>query len=343
MAGKINMQRVAEAAGVSKSSVSLALRDDPRLAPATRRRVQEAAARLGYRKNPVVASLMAQLRVSQTPKFQANVALINCSPRRNLFEEPRFAEMRKGIEARLDLSGYGIDEFWVGDNMLSAQRLRQVLETRGVKGIILLTTLDSPPIFPGESAVFEDFCAVVAGFDRAAVTLNRAAGNDFHTSRAALDAAIELGFHRPGLVLDNGLDKALNRGWSAGFLAGLQDAPVTANNRPMPLFMDSPRREPFLQWLESEKPDVIITDQVDVMDWVKSINLRVPEDVGLIHLDLQPGMAEWAGMRQNRELVGAAAADLVLHQLSRNEYGARDHAKLVLTESEFAIGPSARR
>src|SRR4051794_37238614 len=92
-----NMQRVAEAAGVSKSSVSLALRDDPRLAPETRRRVQEIASRMGYRKNPIVASLMAQLRVSHTPKFQANFALINCSSNRTIFDGPMFAEFRRGI------------------------------------------------------------------------------------------------------------------------------------------------------------------------------------------------------------------------------------------------------
>lgn len=57
-----NMERVALAAGLSKSSVSLALRDDPRLSPSTRAHVQHIAAALGYKRNPLVSSLMTQLR-----------------------------------------------------------------------------------------------------------------------------------------------------------------------------------------------------------------------------------------------------------------------------------------
>lgn len=57
-----NMAAVALASGLSKSSVSLALRDDPRLCPSTRTRVQRIAAALGYKRNPLVSSLMTQLR-----------------------------------------------------------------------------------------------------------------------------------------------------------------------------------------------------------------------------------------------------------------------------------------
>ena len=40
---------VASVAGVDQSTVSLALRGDPRISPATRRRVLEAAKKLGYK------------------------------------------------------------------------------------------------------------------------------------------------------------------------------------------------------------------------------------------------------------------------------------------------------
>lgn len=336
------MQRVAEVAGVSKSSVSLALRDDPRLALATRRRIQEVAARLGYRKNPVVASLMAQLRVSQSPRFHANVALVNCSQQRRIYEDPRYAELRRGLRERLDLSGYGVDDLWIMDRGMSGPRIRTILETRGVRGVVLLATVDTPPLFTDTPGVFDEFCVVLAGFDRSPVPIHRAAGNPFYASRRALEIVIEVGYRRPGLVVNNRMDRALQRGWSAGFLAGLQDAPVSDVNRPMPLFLDSANPESFRFWFESERPDVILTDHAQVMDWVRALGLQVPEDVGLMHLDLLPEMENWAGMRQNYALIGAAAAELVLSQLSHNEFGARSDAKLVLTESEFQPGPTIR-
>ena len=79
MATPITMQDIANAAGVGKATVSLALRDDPRLREETRRRIQKIALEMGYRANAVVANLMAQLRASKTPKFQATLGLINAS------------------------------------------------------------------------------------------------------------------------------------------------------------------------------------------------------------------------------------------------------------------------
>ena len=48
---------VARRAGVHAATVSRALRDDPRITPAQRRKVRRCAEELGYRTNPFVAAL----------------------------------------------------------------------------------------------------------------------------------------------------------------------------------------------------------------------------------------------------------------------------------------------
>ena len=79
-----NMQQIADAVGLSKSAVSLALRNDPRLPLATRLRIKSVADQMGYRRNPVVDNLMTQLRAGRQPSFQANLGLVNCSPFKEL-------------------------------------------------------------------------------------------------------------------------------------------------------------------------------------------------------------------------------------------------------------------
>ncbi|MDR0353958.1 MAG: LacI family DNA-binding transcriptional regulator [Opitutaceae bacterium] len=57
----LNLRSVAQAAGVSPATASLALRSSPSIAAATRARVQAAAGSLGYRPNPLVSQLMGGL------------------------------------------------------------------------------------------------------------------------------------------------------------------------------------------------------------------------------------------------------------------------------------------
>jgi LacI family transcriptional regulator len=76
---RVTLSDIADAVGYSKNTVSLALRSDPQIPEATRAVIRETAERLGYRPNPVLSQLMAELRASQTPRFQAKLALVNAN------------------------------------------------------------------------------------------------------------------------------------------------------------------------------------------------------------------------------------------------------------------------
>lgn len=63
---------VAREAGVAPATASLALRNQPRLRKSICAKVQRVAAKMGYRPNPVVSQLLAQLRASRTAKAGMN-------------------------------------------------------------------------------------------------------------------------------------------------------------------------------------------------------------------------------------------------------------------------------
>lgn len=71
------MQDIAEACGISKMTVSLALRGDPRVKTTTRDKVLAEARKLGYQTNPYIATLMAQLRSGDQRKYQPVIAFLN--------------------------------------------------------------------------------------------------------------------------------------------------------------------------------------------------------------------------------------------------------------------------
>src|ERR1700712_1561557 len=73
----VTLSVIAAQVGCSKNTVSLALRSDPQIPVTTRDVIRKVADKLGYRPNAVVSHLMAQLRSSQTARFQAKLALVN--------------------------------------------------------------------------------------------------------------------------------------------------------------------------------------------------------------------------------------------------------------------------
>ncbi len=99
----------------------------------------------------------------------------------------------------------------------------------------------------------------------------------------------------------------------------------------------------FRAWMKRCHPDVIITLHAEVLTWVKAMGLRVPEDVGLVHLDRTLDMAEWAGMQQNNRHIGRAAVDMLVGQLHRNEFGVPPFQKGMFSMSTWGPGPTVRR
>ena len=149
-----NMQQIANVAGVSKSAVSLALRNDPRIPESTRFRIQKIAEKMGYRRNPVVDSLMTQLRADRQPTFQANLGLINCSPTKDLKKNHTFRRLREGVIRRAEQLGYGVEEFWLQQPDMRPERLKQIIETRGIRGLILMAALDPDTIDESYSKIW---------------------------------------------------------------------------------------------------------------------------------------------------------------------------------------------
>lgn len=336
------LQHVADAAGVGKSTASLALRDDVRLLPETRRRVQEVAARLGYRTNATVAALMAQLRTHRTPKYQANLGLINASTERGKLKEFRtFTDWVTGCHQRAEQLGYGLDEFWLHEPGIDAQRLAGIFESRGIRGLVIAAVLDDGELPKKFAAIWERFACVVLGLGTTRPLLHSASNDQYATARQAFAAIRALGYKRPGLVIERKVDQNVEERFSAGFFVGQNTLP-RADRLPM---CDFNRATPatFEAWYRKHEPDVIICIHEEIKAWLERMKVRVPRDVGLVHLDRTADMTGWAGMDQHNEFVGVSAIDMVIGQLHRSEAGIPSLARSSMVASEWVSGATVRQ
>lgn len=331
------MQQIATAAGVGKATVSLALRGDPRLRPETRLRIQKLAADMGYRTNATVASLMAQLRASRSPKYQATLGLLNASSDpRTLTGMHTFREWARGCADRCAQLGYALDEFWLHEPGVGPDRLAKILESRNIQGLVIAALLDEHALPAAFGPLWKKFACVVAGVRPTEPALHFASNDQYATALRAMQEITRLGYRRPGLVIAPKVDALVDWRFSAGFRAAQQALPEAAR---LPVFPFGPFEEKnFHAWLAAHEPDAILCLHPEIRGWLQAAKRRVPKDIALAHLDHSDELAGWAGMRQNNRLVGAASVDLVIGQLHRNESGTPAFPKSILLESTWIPG-----
>jgi len=325
------MHQIAEQAGVGKATVSLALRDDPRLRPETRRRIQQVAAEMGYRTNATVANLMAQLRASRSSKYHAVIGLLNASPDREALSAGRhIREWIAGCDERADQLGYGLEPFWLHEPGVAPVRLAAALESHNIRGLIVTGLLDPTGAPNPFDVLWRRFSCVALGARPACPPLNYSTSDHFSTGLQAVQRLSERGHRRIGLVISPDFDAAVERRYSAGFWAAHESLPNCAR---IPAFAFDPFRETgFRGWFAEHQPDAILTLHEEVRTWLREIRI---DRVTLAHLDHHDELRAWSGMRQNHTLSGAAAIDMLVGQLHRNETGAPDSPKATFVQSTW--------
>jgi DNA-binding LacI/PurR family transcriptional regulator len=181
------LEDVAQIAGVSRALVSLVMRDSPRVSDESRRRVTDAAAKLGYRPNLMARNLAAR-------KTMTIGVLLND------LHNPWFAEVTDGIHAGADRHGYQL--------ILASGRRSSRLESRAldtflasrVDGIIVAGCRVSPARL---EAVASEVALVSVGRAFSKADIGTVTTDDAHGARLAVEHLHDLG-HRRIAHIDGG-------------------------------------------------------------------------------------------------------------------------------------------
>lgn len=338
------MAEVAKAVGVSKNTVSLALRGSPRISAETRKRIVETAEAMGYRLNPTVAHLMAQLRQNRSPGYQATLAIINGNKARDAFtHHSTIPYYVLGCRRRAKQLGYQLDEFWLHEPDMPASRWLSIFRARNIRGILIVGLMDHNRLPANLAPLWDEFPSVVTGVRTREPALSFACSDHHALALEALEKAVSLGYQRPALVLDSVIDQLTEGRFTAGFLTG-QSRLVPGKQR-VHAFYDVAAargdRSLFAKWLEKNKPDVIFTLYHEVKRWLQDLGMRVPEDVGLIQYEWRPDHSEWAGMDQRNDLVGEAAMDMLISMVHHNERGVPEHPRATMIGCHWVDGTTA--
>ena len=256
---RVTMAMIAERAGFSKNTVSLALRHDPQIPAATRERIERIARELGYAKNPVVAQLMVELRKAHPAGYQRTFALLNANLDPKAFaRHPTIPAYVEGCRRRAAQHGYTPDEFWLHEPGLYGEQLNRILRARGIRGVIVVGLMNENRLPPRFSVTWQRHAVVVTGVRTHEPTLSFASADHHALVLEAMEHTRRLGYRRPALVLEESIDLLVEGRFSAGFCTAQKSLAATIR---LPGFysVETARAEPvkFHAWFRRHRPDAI--------------------------------------------------------------------------------------
>jgi LacI family transcriptional regulator len=330
------LQDVAVRAGVHRSTVALALRDNPRISAETRRRVQTIARDLGYQLNPLVAALMSARR-SGKPVKHVTLAYVTNYPTRFGWrpEHHDRPDYFPGAEKRALDFGYKVEHFWLREPGMTSARFCDILAARGIHGLIIGRL---PPGVHSLDLRWERFSTVALGMTLQSPLLHHITENHFEAAALALQQCRTRKYRRIGFVFSEANDSPrVGDRWFSAF-AGLQLQLPTAER--VPPCPGAPASEAqFARWYKAERPDaLLVTHARPVLAWLARLNYAVPRDVGLIDLASDHPELQCAGVYCDAAKIGALAVEMLVGLMHRSEIGIPNARHEILLTGEWREG-----
>jgi len=346
MERRASMKDIALRAGVSKTAVSLALRNDPQVSEGLRNRIQKIALELGYVRNPKIGELMSQMRSSSTRSQHGILALFNGNqdPKAHM-DHPTIPTYYEGCKRRAEALGYAVDKFWLYEPNMTSQRWISILKSRGISGIVILGMMRQNRIPDFFKPVVEAFPTTVTGVRTRKPALSFSCADHHMLTLQAFERAISCGYKRPGLVMESTIDNLVEHRFVSAYLTGQQKYLPAEDHVPVFNRFDDAKQdnEVFFEWFSQSKPDVILTLFHTVEKWLKSKGVKIPQEVGLIQLEHRPQHAHWAGMDQHNDICGEAAVDMLINLIYNGEKGFPEFPRATLIGSSWVNGQTVKR
>lgn len=339
----MSLRRIAAALGISPSAVSLALRNNPKIPPATRARVLREAERVGYRPNAKLKELMSQLRLSGDRAPDACFAVVSFYDTPRPWEQSRHLTLvHDSMRRRAEALGYRLEPLWIRAPGMTPQRFNGILDTRGVQGLLCFGSPNVDEEFPRE---LDHFAVVTIGLS-IATPLHRITSHFYNDMTHALAVTHARGYRRPGLVLGNYEEARSAHAYSSAYLGWCEHA--YGNPAPVPIHrINHLEEKPFLAWVRKHRPDVVLFAHLyshidELAQILRRNDLQAPRDLGVVVLSQIVEGTPFSGLQQNQQLMGAWAVELLVSRIHNQDFGIPAHPRIEMVESRWVEGASLR-
>lgn len=333
---RVTLKDIAKELGVSHVTVSMALRNSPRVAEATKERVKAKAEDMGYTPDPMLSALAHYRRTSTRQPIQSSLAWINLWPDpKKLRSYRQFDLYWKGAFETATELGYRLEEFAL--NEIPIDKVISILKARNVPGMLI-----PPPTYPVpfdlSSAPWNNYSVIQFGINGDLPAFHSVTSDQLVNGEMAFDRIRAKGYKRIGFC---GSQTRL-RTFGAGFYWAQYSVPA-AERVPLLSFPSSDFDQQFTmlqEWIKRENPDAILVDEsqgFDIPQMLTDMGYRIPDDIGLATTNVLDTNID-AGIDQDPEEIGHVAMLALIAQINSGTQGIPPRCHHTLIEGHWVDG-----
>ncbi|QXD29435.1 LacI family transcriptional regulator [Opitutia bacterium ISCC 52] len=319
---RVRLKDIAEKADLSVAAVSMALKNHRSLPTDTIDRVKALADEMGYAPDPALSALAAhRSRLRVTKDFSVIGLVSNWSSEDGWSQLPSAQEVIEGAKARALELGFTIHHMWSKSENLSPSRFDQILQARGIRGLILAPFED-----PEDRLEFDwnQYSVVTVEKPFNYTHFHHIIQNHYSDLLLAWQKIRERGYQRIGLVVREDLSNRWGHQWESAHSLAQFSANTREETIPTLQLKGTEKDEHtnmVKSWLQLFKPEAVISRCDCFFEATTDLGLKIPDDIGYVSLNVTDDVEGVSGIHQHRDLMGATAVDVLNSLLQRNFRG----------------------
>lgn len=343
MSSTPTIKDIAHELNIHYSTVSLALRNSPKIPEVTREKVRRTAERLGYVPEPFLKALASYRRREKPPAYRGGIAILTD---RYFDEEPGNRDMPwgslvarshqlfyKAFEKRAKDLGFSTHLFLIQSIPNPATSLPRILRSRGIECIVF-----APVRTPRDQWNFDlaRFSVVTMGYSIQDSPYHHVVQNQFENTRRHIQEILKRGYRRIALHLNAKTDQRTRGRIRAAFL--LEASRNEGALLPEILNEVHYTSRQWRSWYKRAKPDALLCLEYTMVE-VREAGIRVPEQLACSSMALLD-TENMAGMDEQSDAVVYQAIERVVSLWQMGERGTALHPTHLLVDGVFVEGPS---
>ena len=239
--------------------------------------------------------------------------------------------------------GYRLEPLWLKEPGMTLKRFRNVLDARGIDGVLCFGSPELSQEFPAE---LDKFAIVTQGLS-IRTPLHRIINHAYHDTVEALVNLHQRGYRRPGLVLGWYEDLRSAHAHSAAYLGWCERILGRGHDLPI-LRMNEVEPELFVKWYKRQRPDAILVVHVssaleEISEAVRGIGHRVPDDLGVGLICPVIEGSGFSGMQEDQLTMGRRAVELLVARIANRDFGISSSPRIEMIEGRWIEGKSLKK